>query len=211
MSMLGSAFAGTTLPMIQNFTGPGTPPVVNPDWAGDTSQSLVSGALEVGASFEIEFTVSLDPDAGGIAMSLENLATATGQGTNPDGSPMRDGNGDPIIASDNSDNGSDPENDSEFGEATPILIADLGIAKTIVGTPVLSFSGNFTVTFQVAIENTGTVDLANLSLLEDLSGQFAGALVGTSGLTLVNGPTNPASNIATVSYTHLTLPTTPYV
>jgi len=81
---------------------------------------------------------------------------------------------------------------------TPDLIveADLGIAKSIAGTPEVLFNGNSLVTFEVVIENTGNADLASLSLIEDLATQFGDAYVNASGLTLVAGTTNPTSTIA---------------
>ena len=45
------------------------------------------------------------------------------------------------------------------------------------------------------IENTGTVNLANLTLAEDLATQFGAAYVNASGLAIVSGPTDPASSV----------------
>ena len=56
--------------------------------------------------------------------------------------------------------------------------------------------GNFAVTYEVVIENTGATDLTNLSVLEDLAAQFGPAFVSAGNLTLVTGPTDPASVIA---------------
>ena len=118
----------------------------------------------------------------------------SGTGVNPDGTPMTDANGNPIVASDDSDNGLNPDGengneDSVDGVAnndvTGILIADLGIAKSIVGDPVLTEIGNYVVTYRVVVENTGTVDLAELSLLEDLTNQFGSAFVNAGNLILV--------------------------
>ena len=200
----GSSLTGTTAPIVQNFSGTGTPPAVNTNWVGDTSQNLLDSAvLNAGESFEVVFTVTIDPDADGMSGSLSNQATVSGQGLNADGSDLTDNAGNPIIASDISDDGSDPdgENGSDNGDGvfgndpTEILIADLGIAKSVTELELL-FSGNYVVTYQVVIENTGTVDLANLSLLEDLSTQFGPAFVNAGDLTLVVDPTNPVSNIA---------------
>ena len=204
MAMFGGAFVSSTSPVIANFFGTGTAPTINGSWVNDTSQNILNGgSLEVGASFDVVFTVTLDPDNGGIAQGLSNQASGSGQGVNPDGSPMLDSNGDLAIASDVSDDGSDPagENGSDNGDgvfgndATPIIIADLGIAKTTVGEPVLLFIGNYVVTYQVVVQNTGTVTLTDLSLLEDLTTQFDGAFVSATNLTLASGPTDFASNI----------------
>ena len=201
----GNAFVTTSAPIVQNFTGIGAPPSLNPAWTGDTSQNmLASVVLNPSESFEVVFTVTIDPDATGTSGGLSNQATASGRGINPDGSALVDSEGNPIIASDVSDNGSNPngENNSDDGDgvfgndATPIVIADLGIAKAIVGEPELLFSGNYVVTYQVVVQNTGTVDLGSLSLLEDLSTQFGTAFVDAGNLTLAVDPTDPASDIA---------------
>ena len=129
-----------------------------------------------------------------------------GRGVDQLGAPFTDILGNPILADDDSDSGTNPQgtNPGESGDVgtdadpTPIIIADVDAAKESVGTPALLPNGNFAATYQVVIENTGTVNLANLTLGEDLATQFGAAYVNASGLTLVTPP---------VSYTHLTLPT----
>ena len=88
------------------------------------------------------------------------------------GDPIITSSGQPLTTTDDSDSGTDP-NSSNTGEpgdtgttddATPLYIADLSVAKAVVGTPVLEANGNYVVTYQLVIENTGTVDLANLNL-----------------------------------------------
>ena len=100
------------------------------------------------------------------------------------------------MATDDSDNGTDPngENgeDNSDGVAgndpTPILIADIGLAKSVVGQPTLLTNGDYSVTYQLVVENTGTVDLANLSLTEDLASQLAGGFVNAGGLVITVPP-----------------------
>ncbi len=205
-SEFGNAFVSASNVAVQNFSGTGTAPTVNNQWTGDTTQSIISGGTaNVGDSFEVVFTITIDPNADGASTSLNNQATASGEALDANGNPLLDPSGNPITASDDSDNGTSPndENGSEdttdgtFGnDPTPIQIADLGIAKSTVGEPVLTDLGNFVVTFQLVIENTGTVDLANLSLLEDISTQFGTAFVDAGNLVLVSPPSDPASNIA---------------
>ena len=57
-------------------------------------------------------------------------------------------------------------------------------------------NGNFEVIYQVVIENTGTVDLANLTLIEDLASQFGPAYANAYGLTIVTPPGDAASGLA---------------
>ena len=79
---------------------------------------------------------------------------------------------------------------------SPLVIADLGIAKSIVGEPVLTNIGNYVVTYEVVIENTGNVALADLSLLEDLQTQFGTPFVDAGNLTITVAPSNAQSNVS---------------
>ena len=188
---------------VQNFTGAGVAPQVNAEWESNTAFDLLdgSGQLEVGDSFEVVFTATIDPDAvGSSSRRLDNQGTATGDGINPD-SGLADL---ALTISDVSDSGSNPlgENgeeatqDGTFGnDPTEIVIADLGIAKSIVGEPVLTDIGNFVTTFEVIVENTGTVDLGSLSLVENLVPQFGPAFVDAGNLLLLVEPSDAASSI----------------
>ena len=199
----GNAFVSVSGASVENFVGSGTAPAINGDWINDTSQTIISGGTaNVGDTFDVIFTVTVDPDA--VTGSIDNSATAGGEALDAQGRPLTDGFGNPITASDVSDNGADPnaENGEEVtgdgvfaNDPTPLLIADLGIAKSIVGEPQLLANGNYVATYQLVIENTGTLDLASLSLLEDLSGQFGGAFVNAGNLELTVDPTDPSSSI----------------
>ena len=199
-SQFGEAFVSATAPVIQNFVGSGTAPTGNAAWAGDTTANLLEGGVvNPGDQFEVVFTVTIDPNAAGASTDLSNQAVGSGTGVNPDGSVLTDGSGNPVIASDDSDSGTDATGDNgEGGTADPtqVVIADLGIAKSVVGQPDLQFNGNSLVTFQVVVENTGTVGLASLSLVEDLAAQFGGAFVNVTDLNLATGPSDPGSSIA---------------
>ena len=190
---------------ITNFAGSGNAPSVNTAFEGDTTQSLITanGPLAIGDAFEVVFTVTVDPDAAASFDGLVNQATSTGDAVDGSGAPILDASGTQLSAFDDSDNGSDTlgENGEDDGDGTvandvtPIFIADLGIAKSLESEPRVQPSGNSLVTFEVVIGNTGTVDLAGLSLLEDLAGQFGDAYIGAGGLTLESGPSDPSSNI----------------
>lgn len=202
----GSALVSTGAPTVQNFSGSGASPTINTGWIGDTSLNMVNGGLlQPGDSFEVVFTITIDPDASAASQNLGNQATVSGQGINPDGSPMTNGSGNPVIAEDDSDNGTNPEGENGSEESvdgipgndiTGIVIADLGIAKAIVGEPHLTELGNYIVTYRIVVENTGTVNLANLSLLEDLTTQLGSAFVNSGNLILATAPSNLASSIS---------------
>ena len=203
---LGDAFVSVSNVTIQNFNGTGVAPAVNGAWASDTSQTMVvGGTAEVGDTFEVTYTVTIDPDASGTASAMSNQATVGGTALDERGNVLTDASGQPTTVSDDSDSGINPndENGEEVtqdgiyaNDPTSILIADLGIAKSLVGEPVLTDLGNYVVTYQLVVENTGTVDLANISLLEDLETQFGSALVDAGNLNLVSGPSDSRSSIA---------------
>ena len=208
-AQFGSQFVSVGNVAVQNFVdagaGTGFAPTVNSAWTGDTSQTIISGgAVNVGDTFEVVFTVTIDPNAAGTSQPLNNQAVAGGDALDENGDPLTDDDGNQLVASDVSDNGTDPDTENGLDETgdgtyandpTPIQIADLGIAKSIVGEPVLTEFGNFVVTYQVVVENTGTVDLGQLSLLEDLSTQFGSAFVDAGNLVLSSGPSDAGSSI----------------
>ena len=72
----------------------------------------------------------------------------------------------------------------------------MAITKAIVGEPVLTDRGNYVVTYQLVVENTGTVDLAGLSLLEDTSSQCGLPFVKAGNLTIIAEPNDPGSSVS---------------
>ena len=112
-AQFGSQFVGIVPGSlaVQNFVGTGSAPAANAAFEGDTTQSLITstGPLQVDDTFEIVFTVTIDPDAGGTSSTgLENQATSTGAALDENGNPLVDATGNPITATDDSDNGTDP-------------------------------------------------------------------------------------------------------
>ena len=130
------------------------------------------GTIDQGAVAVI--TLAGTVDVGQAGNTITNITTAaTGDQT------------DPSTAGDDLDE-----------SVSPFAVADLGIAKAIVGEPELLFNGNYVATYQLVVENTGNLDLASLSLLEDLSTQFDGAFVDAGNLQLTVAPADPDSSIA---------------
>jgi len=184
MTEFGNAFVSASDVTIGSLNGSGTLPAANTSWATDTSASmLIGGSLDVGSSFDLS-----------VSQGLNNQAVGGGDGVNPDGTPMIDANGNPVTVSDDSDSGTDAN--AENDDATPILIADLSLAKSVLGDSILLPNGNYDVTYQLVVENTGTVDLAGLSLTEDLATQFGAGLIDAGGLTMAAAPTAANSVIA---------------
>jgi hypothetical protein len=205
-SQFGNAYLDVSGLTVQNFVGSGTAPTNNPGWLGDTTLSMIAGGnLDPGDRFEVTFTVTIDPDGiDNVSQALENQATVNGDAVDNMGNPLLDDSGDPLTADDVSDDGANPQgtNPGENGDhgtdadPTPIFIADISVVKAVSGTPSVLSNGNFSVTYELLIENTGTVDLASLTLIEDLAAQFGNQLVSAGGLTLTAGPSDAASNIA---------------
>ena len=205
-SQFGDAFVSLSNVAVQGFSGSGNPPIVNSGWANDTSQSIVSGGmLDVGDSFQISFTATIDPDASGTSTELENQASANGTGVDANGNLLTDSNGALLLAADDSDNGFNPNSENSVidtngdgiygNDPTPIQIADFGIAKQVVGEPVVGNNGATTYTFQVTVENTGTVNLTDFSLIEDLAAQFGSVLIEAGNLSVINLPTDAFSSV----------------
>ena len=174
-----NAFAGASGLTIQNFSGSGTAPGANGLWNGNTALDLLDGTgqLNVGDSFEIQFTVTIDPDGlDSVSQALNNQAQITGEALDENGNPIDDGSGGTLQATDVSDNGTDPngENGEDNGDGTfandptPVIIADISVTKEVFGVPVRLANDNFVVTYQLVVENTGTVDLADLTLSDNL-------------------------------------------
>jgi len=75
------------------------------------------------------------------------------------------------------------------------VFASIGAAKELVGPATQLANGNFEATYLVTVANIGNVDLANLTLTEDLANQFGSAFVNASDLAIVTGPANAGSVI----------------
>ena len=202
----GNALVGVSGLSVQNFAGSGTAPTANAAWESDTSLSLLNddGFLNPGDRFEVVFTTTIDPDGiDNVSQPLENQATVGGNAVDDMGNPLTNSAGDPLVASDDSDSGASPQgtNPGENGDLgtgddpTPIIIADISAAKQVVGAPTQLANGNFAATYQVVVENTGNVDLANLTLSEDLATQLGAAFENASGLRLTTPPSDASSSV----------------
>ena len=166
---------GTALVSAGNITlavppaDPSSSIVLDAGWDGDGTTEMInqsaSTLLNVGDSFTVEFTVEVDPDAAAAPGALDNQVTVGGAAVDENGDPI-----DGIVVTDDSDSGADPNstNAGEDGDTggsddpTPLLLPDLGLAKS--ASDAVPNGENFDVTFTFLIENNGTVDMTNLSL-----------------------------------------------
>ena len=171
----------------------GTAPGLGGTWAGDSIVNILdgTGTLAPQDSLTVSFNVVVDGSALAANSPLENQATGTGE----------DANG--IVVMDDSDDGADPDGDNpgtpgDMGtsdDPTPIQIPQIGLAKNVVGTPAKLANGNYAVTYQMVLQNTGTVDLNNLQIAEDLEMEFGtGIYVGIiTPASITTGSTDAGS------------------
>ena len=203
-AMFGGQFAGATIDgVIAGANNKGTAPVINASFASDTSRSLVKscGRLEVGDSFEVAYTVTVDPNAVGTAASgLDSQATTYALAVDAEGVPIIHPNGALAITQQlsNSSNGAGEEVTSRFSETDAqnlagTVVANVAVAKTIAQKPLPTSNGNFEVVCALVVSNTGAEDLTNISLVENLSGDFGSAFLGVGDVTIVSPPSDVRS------------------
>ena len=87
-------------------------------------------------------------------------------------------------------NDDDPDNDTgDEDDPTLLPIPEIAVTKAVVGGQELP-NGNYLIEFEFIVENTGNVDLINLSLLDPLI--FGPTLTATPMVTVMNiSATNP--------------------
>ena len=94
---------------------------------------------------------------------------------------------------DDSDSGTDPNSDNpgepgDMGtpdDPTPFSIPDIRTTKALSADPINNGDGTFTLPFTLTLENTGTVDLTNPSIVDDLATELGtGVLVSVDTIVL---------------------------
>ena len=183
-TQFGGAFVSAGSPSVVTApTDADSSITIDAAWDGDAraeiiDQSVTTNLLKVGDSFVVQITVTVDPDATGTSGPLNNQATAGGDAVDDLGNPLTNAAGDPIVTTDLSDSGSDPNgtNPGEDGDAgssndpTPLAIPDLRVAKQAnTVEEVAGLNGVFDVTYLVVIENTGTIELTDLQITDDVA------------------------------------------
>ena len=81
----------------------------------------------------------------------------------------------------------------DFLDTDPL--AEIGVAKQVVGQPVAQPDGSFAVTYEIVVENTGGADLTDVSVLEDLAAEFGPAFVSAGNAAISTPPADPTSII----------------
>lgn len=209
-SQFSTAWHGSSnLSLDSSGVSAGTAPGLNDGWLTDPSASIFdgTGVLKPGEFVRITFTVNIDPDdlPTGLSRGMTSQATGGGSAVDSSGQPMTDGSGNPITVSDLSDAGSDPNglNPNQHGDSgqsddpNPLVLPEIGIAKRIIGSVPSATPGNFNVTYEAVIRNTGSVNLGNLTLVEDLENQIGGGfqqVVGNPTIYASTATSDPVFN-----------------
>ena len=191
---LTTTFAGATAFTVDSLSVVTGGVTANAAFDGSGDQGLLAGtdSLAVGNSAELELVVVITP---GVATATYNntvVADATSAGGNAvtddsdDGTdPDPDGDGESSGPNNNDPSGSDTEDDP-----TPVTLTEnpeIGTAKQ-VATAVSNRDGTYTVTYAIAVENLGDVNLNNVQLTENLASTFAGATAfAVDSLTVTSG------------------------
>ena len=205
-TQFGGAFIGVVTPPSITASTATTDPTLNAGWDGSGDVEIfdgVSGYLEANETITVQITVEIDPDnpaaiydsiTGDGNTDLENQATTSGTDPgDPTNTPVTDDSDDPTDPTNDDGNRNDPsDDDGDPDDPVSLFVPDITLEKTTVGTPVVASSGtagNFDVTYQFVLTNTGNDDLTNLSLVEDFAAQFGGAFVGLAGTPAITAST----------------------
>jgi len=139
--------------------------------------------------------LDLDSDNDGTGDIIESGLTLSGNDNDGDGiddavgASFADPNG--IVNNPSNDLGNQTGDTSEVGFREVSELSAVELTKEIIAATnaASGITGNFDVTYQLVLENTGDLTLDDLRLTEDLATQFGGAFVGISGTpTISAGP-----------------------
>lgn len=207
-----AAVVGVTAPTTSILSGVGTL-TANGGFNGVGNNDLLTAAsssLNAGASGQIDFSVTFDPN--GLPGPFFNQATSSGTTTLGG------------TVGDFSDNGTDPDPDGDGignepgsgcpstlpasnceNDPTPVVIGEnpvLGVSKAVSGAVVDNGNGTFTVGFDLRVENLGNVDLSSVQVADNLAATFpapasvvsvsavTAGMVSGSGTMVANGAYN---------------------
>jgi hypothetical protein len=151
---------------------------VNPSYNGSSDINMLTGTdiLLPGNEGAIYVTVDVNPGSNLGDVSGPYLNTATATGTSPSGTPVMD----------DSDSGSDPGGTNEdapgatpggMEDPTPVTFMateGLGVSKRVVSGPINNLDGTYTLTYEINVLNTGTIDIEFLQIQDDLDITYLG-------------------------------------
>ncbi|MEM7312031.1 MAG: SdrD B-like domain-containing protein [Planctomycetota bacterium] len=180
-ALMGAAFINVSN-LALDTTGVigGTAPGLGGSWNGANAANILdgTGTLAAGDYVTVTFDVTLNGRELANNSPLNNQAIGSGDGPMGSVSDDSDDGDDP--------NGTNPGTPGDMGtsdDPTPIEIPQIGLAKQIQGTPTILANENVLVTYRLVLANTGTVDLDNIQIEEDIESQY-----GSGVLIAVNSP-----------------------
>jgi len=192
----------TTVMVSSNATSNAVAPGANPAYNG-TGNILngTSGFLGVGDAIMVTMTAEFDASL--VPNNIVNIAQGGGsRGGNP---PVLDDSvagtdPDPNNDGDPRDNGTGNPND--LGNGATIYFPSINTTKRVVETfPVTPSqgAGNVNARFELIVQNTGNVDLQDITLIDDLQAQLGSAFIDISfiqyaEITASTATTNPVLN-----------------
>jgi len=152
---------------------------------GSLVSNTIATTLNLGVGDAVAvngYTVRFNPNAVGCSFPspATNVATANANTTTA-GSIV-----------DVSDNGTDPDLGVSNSTGQPTLFVapsyapQIGMSK-LTSTPIQNDDGTLDVVFTLLVENTGNVDITNLSVSDDLVGQLGTAFIASSAADTSNG------------------------
>ncbi len=71
---------------------------------------------------------------------------------------------------------------------------EISATKTVVGIPLLQGDGSYLVTYDVAAQNIGLIDIQNISLADDLNTAFGGAVFDVTSISMISAPVGFLAN-----------------
>ena len=177
-AQFGPCLSGITAPGVLSINDIGEP-------GGTTGAALgsaptIATASSVGVEDSVlvsNYVARFNPNASGCVFPNPAQNTASGSSDQ---------------ANDVSDNGTDPDaaNSNDAGLPTPFAVPvaqpQIGVSKA-AGEPILNADGTFDVPYTLLIENTGNVDLSDITLADDLEAQFDAAVFTGSAATVTTG------------------------
>ena len=199
----GPSFVEINSISITTSPGPSTP-TLNSGFNGSTDIDIfngTSGTLSPNDIVVITINAEFNPNAEGAPMFGFNQANGTAIGPNYLGenvtvSDLSDSGTDPNSINQNQPNNSDELGTNETAEdPTPFPMPNLNSAMEMVaiGPSTTATSGQFTITYNLYIENTGNVDLSNICALDQLDAPIH---FGVAFVSVVSPPTIISSTAA---------------
>lgn len=165
-----ATFSGATAEVV------GGPCVGSPTWNGTSQIDLLVGTDVLTQSESCTITVSVDVNPGDDLGPYDNTATTSGE--SPAGEPVDDTSTTPV----------------EF-----MVNPAIDVTKRVVGAPANLGDGEWRITWEVVVANTGDTALSNVQVADDLGLTYADVDWTLSSVSLRSGPCTLASDFDGIS------------